>query len=72
LKDGRRFGGLYSSKSFASSSPAQPEIYLEEVWILDESGLFKAKVDRTAGVLIAGEDILALEFFSYDGDNPER
>jgi hypothetical protein len=67
LKDQRRIGGLYRGKSFASHSPAPPEIYLEEVWMLDENGGFTdSRVDSTAGVLIMGTEILALEFFRYN------
>jgi hypothetical protein len=65
LKDSRRIGGIYSTRSFASSSPAPPELYLEEVWALDEHGVFQNRIERTAGILIGGEDILAVEFFVY-------
>ena len=62
LKDGRRIGGRYSSNSFASNSPAAPEIYLEELWNLDEEGAFTTKVHATNGILILGSEILAVEF----------
>jgi len=65
LKD-RRIGGLYAGKSFASHNPAAPEIYLEQVWHLDENGVFTKVVESTAGVLIMGTDIVALEFFQYN------
>jgi Family of unknown function (DUF6338) len=65
LKD-RRIGGKYRARSFASSNPAQPEIYIEEVWKLDEeTGRFLNAVEQTAGVLILGDEILAVEFFLY-------
>jgi len=67
LKDQRRIGGLYGGKSFASHSPAPPEIYLEQVWHVDENGGFTDTVVKsTAGILIMGTDILALEFFQYN------
>lgn len=67
LKDQRRIGGLYGGKSFTSHSPAPPEIYLEEVWKLGENGGFTdSRVDSTAGILIMGAEILALEFFQYN------
>ena len=67
LKDQRRVGGLYGGKSFTSHSPAPPEIYLEQVWHLDQSGGFSGTVvTSTAGILIMGTDILALEFFEYN------
>jgi hypothetical protein len=40
LKDQRRIGGRYAGKSFTSHSPAPAEIYLEEVWNVDENGGF--------------------------------
>jgi hypothetical protein len=67
LKDQRRVGGLYGGKSFTSHSPAPPEIYLEQVWHLDQTGGFSGTVvTSTAGILIMGTDILALEFFEYN------
>jgi len=67
LKDQRRIGGLYGGKSFTSHSPAPPEIYLEQVWHVDENGGFTGTVVKsTAGILIMGTDILALEFFRYN------
>jgi hypothetical protein len=69
LKDQRRIGGLYGGRSFASHSPAAPEIYLEQVWYVDENGGFTGKVvESTAGILIMGKDILALEFFQYNNE----
>jgi len=67
LKDQRRIGGLYGGNSYTSHSPAPPEIYLEEVWRVDENGGFSGeKVDSTSGILIMGTEILALEFFRYN------
>ena len=63
----RRIGGVFADKSFASSSPAPPEIYLEQIWKLDSEGRFISPVESTAGVLISGEQIVALELFRYSG-----
>lgn len=64
LKDQRRIGGRYRTRSLTSRSPAPPEIYLEEVWHVDPDGGFTGtRVQGTAGILIMGSDILALEFF---------
>lgn len=63
LKNGNMIGGLYSSNSFASSYPNKEQIYLEEIWKLDENGVFLYKIDRTKGVIILGDDISSLEFF---------
>jgi len=66
LKDGRKVGGLFGSKSFASSHPYSHELYLEDAWLVNaDDGLERVR-SRTAGVLIAGSDISTIEFF-----NPE-
>lgn len=66
LKDGRRIGGVYSTRSFTSSSPAAPEMFLEEVWQLSETGVFEKPVESSAGILVLAAEILGLEFFQYD------
>jgi hypothetical protein len=66
LKDKRRIGGFYGGKSYTSHSPSPPEIYLEQVWHLDEKGFTGTPVKSTAGILILGDDIVALEFFEYE------
>jgi len=64
LRDGRRIAGRYDSKSVASSAPASEQIFLEEVWELGPSGDFLKPIERSAGVLILGGDIQAVEFFT--------
>jgi hypothetical protein len=66
LKDMRRIGGFYGAKSFASSSPAPPQIYLETVWELDEVGRFSRPVDESDGILVLESEVLAVEFFKYN------
>lgn len=63
LKDGRRIGGRFDTCSFASSYPSEEQIYLEEVWKLDENCKFVEHIERSKGILILGEEILAVEFF---------
>ncbi len=65
LKDGRRIGGLYGAKSFASSYPANEQIYLEEIWNLDGNDKFLERVDRSEGVILSKEDFEVIEFFKY-------
>ena len=43
LKNGQIVGGKYSINSFASSSPAKEQIYLEESWIINDRGGFERK-----------------------------
>lgn len=62
LKNGMAIGGLYGENSFASNSPSQPEIFLEERWILDEDGNLERKVNNTSGIWIKSDDISHMEF----------
>jgi hypothetical protein len=63
LKNGKRIGGRFDSSSFASSSPAIEQIYLEKSWILNNEGGFERQKTNTAGVLIMASDIMTIEFF---------
>ncbi len=63
LKTGERIGGLYRGKSFASSYPLPQDIYIEELWKLDDQGRFVGKVDKTAGCFIKVEDCRFIQFF---------
>jgi hypothetical protein len=63
MADGRRVGGRYAKGSQASSYPAEEQLYLKEVWQLDEEDRFIRKVDRTGGVIVGMKDDKALEFF---------
>ena len=63
MADGRRVGGRYAKGSQASSYPADEQLYLKEVWRLDEEGRFIGKVERTGGVIVGMKDVQALEFF---------
>ncbi len=63
LQDGRKIGGKYDRGSFASSFPAEEQIYLEEVWELDEKGAFKRPIERSRGIIVLGKDISSIEFF---------
>lgn len=61
LKDGQILGGLYSSKSFASSNPEPEQIYLEQTWVLDKDGAFERAKNDTAGILILSAEISHVE-----------
>lgn len=70
LTDGRLVGGVYQEPGYTSSFPADEQIYLPEVWNLDERGAFVDEVKDTQGIIVSGKDIMALEFFKLptDGD----
>jgi len=70
LKNGEMVGGLYSSNSFASSFPNEEDVYIEQVWKIDETGSFDGPIQDTDGILIVGDSIEYLEFFqARSGDS---
>jgi len=64
LKNGEKIGGVYSEKSFSSAYPRNEQIYLEELWELDENGNFLNKKNRTKGVIIFGDEMKSIEFLN--------
>ncbi|MFQ5602936.1 MAG: DUF6338 family protein [bacterium] len=63
LKDGRKIGGKFDKESFASSFPAEEQLYLEEVWELDQKGKFIEPIDRSAGIIVLSNEISSIELF---------
>lgn len=68
LKDGTVIGGKYGDKSFASSAPAEEQLYLEETWILDEKGAFLRKKNRSSGVIILTSEISYIELREFNSN----
>lgn len=65
LKDGRKVGGRYDSKSFATSSPHEEQIYLQEAWEINgDGGLERPRVE-SAGIMVLGGEIATVELFKY-------
>jgi Family of unknown function (DUF6338) len=62
LKTGETLGGYYGDNSFAASLPHGEEIYVEEVWRLDEDGRFAEQVEGTKGAFVSREDCTLMEF----------
>ena len=63
LKNGDSIGGLYGWKSFASSFPEAEDIYLEEIWEMDERGIFLEKLDGSTGALVNSSNIEYIELY---------
>lgn len=63
LNDGTKFGGMYDTESFASSYPAEEQIYLQQVWEIDEKRKFLKPIERSRGIIVSKKDIKAIEFF---------
>jgi uncharacterized protein DUF6338 len=70
LKSGSVVAGLFREESFASSSPADRQLYLQEQWLLDDQGGFDRPVVQTAGVIVATSEIETVEL-KYNGEDKE-
>ncbi len=69
LKDGTKLAGPYTEKSFASSAPAEEQIYLEESWVINSEGGLERPKEMSEGVIIMPSEISYVELIRYgDGD----
>jgi hypothetical protein len=66
MKNQQIIGGLYNTRSFVSSYPEEADIYLEQVWDLNDDGTFDKPIDSSLGLLINYEAIEYIEFFQYN------
>ena len=55
--------GRYATKSFASSDIDKHDLYLEDVYTINEQSVWH-DIDGNEGVLILGESIKCIEFFT--------
>jgi len=62
LKDGTEWAGLFGSGSFASTDSSERDIYIEQVYSVDDEG---AWVSRTSGVLLSGDQVQSIEFWPF-------
>ena len=64
LKSGEKIAGKYGPNSFTSTYPLPEEIYIENVWELNEKkDKFSDKVDGNLGVLITKDEISYINFY---------
>jgi hypothetical protein len=63
LRNGKKIGGIYGANSYASAYPDKEQIYLEEVWKIDENEKFKEPIEKSKGMIILGDEILSIELF---------
>lgn len=64
LRDGRKLGGTWERTAFSSSYPIPPDLFLSEVWNVDqETGTFNHRVQDSKGIFLWGSDIEMVEFF---------
>ncbi|WP_078988020.1 DUF6338 family protein [Streptomyces sp. XY332] len=57
LKDGSWVGGWYGSKSYATSFPHPPELFLERSYRMKSDGSFSAEVTRSMGMYVKCTEI---------------
>ena len=63
LKDGARIGGYFGGESYASANPHSGDFYLQELWELDEEGVFSGPIENSKGAIFHRSDYVWLEFF---------
>jgi len=68
LKDSQIIGGLYAYESAASSYPEAEDLYLQEVWEIDNNGKFTKPVEGTMGLLVNYNTVDYIELFKAEGE----
>lgn len=63
FNDQSKIGGFYGENSAASVYPKANQIYIEQVWIIDEKNKFLKQKPRTFGAIIDIKDIKYIEFY---------
>jgi hypothetical protein len=62
LKNGKMVGGYFGARSYAATFPQEPEIYVEQVWRVNEDGEFVEMVPGTMGAVIRLSECERVEF----------
>lgn len=63
LKNGMSVGGYFGLDSHASSFPVEPEVYVQDVWRMDERGRFAENIAGNAGMVVRYADCSLMEFY---------
>lgn len=66
FKNGARFGGYFGRNSFASSHPEPPDLFVEDLWRVDEYGRFRDRVEGNLGMIVRYEDCAQMQLFSAE------
>ena len=61
---GSTVAGVFSARSFASSDPSDRDLYLEQIYKIEDDGLWQP-VPMNRGVWIRGEAIRTIEFLAF-------
>ena len=63
LNGGEIIGGMYDTKSFASSYPAEEQLYLQQLWEIGENDEFVRPLERSHGAIISASAIKFIRFY---------
>ena len=67
LKDGSRVAGFFGTRSFASSHPEERDIFIEQVYHIDEQDTWRP-MKNGHGTLIAQGEIRSVDFWPMAHD----
>lgn len=62
MKDGSMVGGRFGTRSFASSDPDERDVYIQEVFKIDEEGPWQ-RIPQNNGILVKSDEIKYIEFW---------
>ena len=66
LNDGRRLGGIFHNKSYATLYPTPGHLFIEELWEVDQdTGEFIGTGPVSQGIILKPEDYRFVEIKSY-------
>ena len=63
-KKGGMSGGFFGEHSYASTFPQEPEVYVEEMWRVDDRGVFLEVVENTLGGVVRLSECERVEFLT--------
>lgn len=63
LADGRTVGGRYGEESYVSSWPDPGDLYIEELWKIDEDGYFSEPESGQPGLLLRPLDYKMIQVY---------
>ena len=63
LKDGTRFAGFCGSESFMSSDPTERDIYIQQVYDVDDDDNWSSSGEKS--LLITADEVQTIEFWPY-------
>lgn len=63
LSGGEIIGGMYDTKSFASSYPAEEQLYIQQLWEIEDNDKFIKPLERSHGAIISASEIKLIRFY---------